>query len=343
MAILEQLQNLVPRWMVTAPRQAFAALMSGPAAMLDALTEASQQARIAALPGQSRLGNIPGLGGYDSVDALFPIARDRLVTPAQVDSLPWVIEKPWQLALRLRNWRDDWTNNTGPFGLLDQLAYVMGPTIPILRFVQASNGITSWYTRSPNGDRRLQRSDGNGWAYTLATGALVTDTTTAQAWNWDSTSTPPPPDQNDQSRGWLIAYAPFGGAYVTRNDLTFADLGVVDDAWNSPAAQVNGQPTAGVCGSNAPAGYVTLVQNIVSQRRTAGCKIVYLIVAFDAASFNPDGSSSAGASLTAYPAGAWGWDTTPGTSGGAPTRLIARLQTAEYWRLTDTVPVIPPV
>ena len=334
MALLENTTAIVPRWMITAPRQAFVKLMSGPAALLDVMGEATYQARMASLPGQVKLGNVPALAGFDSVDALTAIARDRLVTPAQVIGLPWVTEKPWQLAARLRRWRDDWINNVGAFGLLDQIAFAMVPTVPTLRLVQSANGITSWYTRQTDGTKRLQRSDGNGWALT-SDGVLTADTTAAQPWNWDASSLPAPPDQNDQSRAWIIAYAPFATPYLTATDGTFQDLGVCDDAWNDPTAQVHGQPTAGVCGSNAPVGFVSLVQNIATQRRTAGAKTPYLIVAFDPASFNPDGSSSAGSSLSAYPEGHWGWDTTPGTSGGSATRVVARLQTAVYWQLSD--------
>lgn len=501
-SILGNLSAKVPRWMVTAPRDFYQVLMSGPAALLDGMAEAVMQARHAFLPGQVRIGNVPGLGGYDSVLALFNIARDRLVTPAQIEGQPWVIEKPWDLAKRLRRWRDDWTNNTGAWGLLDQVAYAMVPNVPVLRLVQRGGGVTSWYTRAPDGTRTLQRSDGLGWTLTPS-GTLTVDATVAQAWDWDNASLPPPPDQNDASRFWLIAYAPFSGPYLTGTDLTFNDPGVVDDAYNSPTAQVNGQPTAGVCGTNAPVGLVNLVTNIVIQRRTAGNKCPFLATAFDSTSFAPDGSSSgdlqtflwtnvanttisgggsiatktggsaafdafalsstgifgggavdytvtalpavkinlglawnptpasvndswygfnvladgtlqvqeAGSVITtiggagtvapgtllriavnpsgsptryfvnhgagwvlawvsalgpvftlrafaslwtvgdsataalrsaAYPDGTWGWHSKPGTTGGAPTRVIARLQTAEYWRITDSVPAPSP-
>lgn len=345
MALLDRFAAIVPRWFLTAPRTAVGQLMLVPAALLDILGEGVMQARKASLPGQSRVPGIAGLGGFDSIDALFPIARDRMVVPAQVFGMPWVTEKPWQLAYRLRNWRDDWQNNTGPWGLLDQIAAVLTPTVPVLRLVQKAGGITSWFTREADGTRRLQRSDGNGFFYGGPTGVSGEDTTMAASWDWDSTSNPAPFDAGDGTRAWIIAYVPFATPYVTATDLTFDDPGVVDDAWNNPTAQVNGQPGAGTCGTNAPRGFVDLVYNVIQQRHSAGARIKYLIAAFDAASFNPDGTSTAASpSLTAYPDGTWGWHSTPGTSGGQPTRLVARLQTAEYFQEADIVAVgAPPV
>lgn len=336
MALIEKIQGIVPRWMVTAPRDAFVRLMSGPAAMLDALAEATYQARYAFLPGQMRLDSVPGLGGFDSIDALFRIARDRMVIPAQVFGQPWVIEKPWDLALRLRNWRDDWLNNVGAFGLLDQIAFTMVPTVPVLRLVQRGGGVTSWFTRETNGTRRLQRSDGNGFTI-VPDGTVASDPLVAQAWDWDSQSRPVPHDQNDDSRCWIIAYPPAATPYLTATDATFDDPGAVGDAWDNPNVDVTGQATMGTVGTNAPAGYVALVQAVVMQRHSAGCKNVWLIWAFDAASFAPDGSSTAGSSLTAYPAGQWAWHTT--YDDGGNQRVVARLQTAEYWLLADTVGV----
>lgn len=337
MALLEKLNGIVVRWMLTAPRDRFERLMSGPAAMLDALGEAVDQARFAALPGQGRVAGVPGLGGFDSVDALFLIARDRLVTPAQIFSLPWVTEKPWQLALRLRNWRDDWVNNVGAFGLLDQIAAVMVPTIPVLRLVQLSGtggAVTAWFTRETDGTKRLQRSDGNGFAI-APDGTVTSDTTVAHVWNWDSTSNPSPPDQFDYSRSWVVAYPPAATPYLTDTDGIFTDPGVFGDAWDDPTAQVEGQSIEGTIGTNAPVGFVSLVQNIILQRRTAGAKTVRLVVAFDPFSFDPDGTSTPGASRSAYPNGEWAWDTCP--DDGLGERVVARLQTAEYWLLADTI------
>lgn len=334
--LLEVLESIVPHWMVTDPRAAFLRLMAGPAALLDGIGEVVYQARMASLPGQVRTAGVPGLGGFDSVDALFLIARDRLVTPAQVFGLPWVTEKPWDLAKRLQRWRDDWINNTGAFGLLDQLAAVLIPTVPVLRLVyRGTNGLTSWFTRELDGTRRLQRSDSNGFYYNPGTGTVGNDFTAAQAWDWDDTSIPATPDQSDESRVWIVAYVPAATPYVTTTDLTCNDVGVVDDAWDNPTAQVLGQPTAGTVGTNAPVGFVSLVQNVLIQRHTAGCKIAYLIIAFDTASFNPDGTSTAGSSASAYPDGTWGWASAPGTVSGAATRIAARLQTAEYWQVSD--------
>ncbi len=332
MGLLTDLAQKVPRWMVTAPRAAFLTLMAGPAALVNGIGEIVYQARIASLPGQIRQPGIPGLGGFDSVDALFYIARDRRVFPAQVFGLPWVTEKPWQLAERLRNWRDDWVNNVGAFGLLTQIAYALVPTVPVLRCVQVGGmvfPITSWFTRHTDGSFLLQRSDTFGFSYNPATGALAADTTAAQQWDWDSHNDVISPDQSDFNRCWIISYVPAGSPYLTTTDATFADPGTAGDAWNDPTAQVDGQPTAGTVGTNAPLGFVTLVQNIIVQRETAGAPVLRFIVAFDAASFNPDGSSAAGSSLSAYPNGRWGWDSS--WDSGTNHEIVTRLQTARYW------------
>lgn len=329
MSLVARIDALVPRWMLTAPRQAMGLLMAGLGGLLDGLAEAVFQARLAAIPGQVDPPGVPGLGGFDSCDALPMIARDRAVTPGISSWLsPYGVgETPAQLAARCRAWLDDAAAETGPFGVLDALAAVLVPSAPVLRLVVNNDSLTSWYTREADGTRRLQRTDGVGF-FLAPDGTSGVDTTMAANWNWDFSTSPQPPDAGDTSRFWIIAYPPLGGIYLTTTDGTCQNLGICGDLWDQPLVQaVGGSPWAGTCGTNAPIELAEMMRNVIRSRRAAGNVCAYIVIAFDLASFNPDGSSTG--SPSAYPDGTWGYasKTEPSTH----TRVPARLGTAEYF------------
>lgn len=323
MSLFDRIGTLVPDAWLQAERLVMGKLAAGLAGFQDALAEIVYQARMAAIPGQVDLPGVPGAGDFDSFDALPWIARDRAVVPA-------LAETPFQLAARCRSWLDDAAAQTGPFGLLDALAEHLVPSTPVLRLVTYNGTITSWFTRNADGSRRLQRSDGQGlwWA---PDGSSGTDTTVAATWDWSSQNTNPAPgDQADFSRFWIILYAPLAGIYCTAGDKTFADLGYVGDGYNDPPATVaQGSPWAGTVGTNAPVELVEELRAILRQRRAGGNPGAFFVVAFDPASFSPDGSSSAPTEGTAYPTGWWGypsrWDS------GTNRQIKTRNPTAEYW------------
>jgi hypothetical protein len=326
MSLMDRIDALLPRWMLTDPRKATGKLMAGFAGLLDAFTEAAAQASLAAQPGQVRLPGVPQLGGYDSVDALPMIARDRRV----VEGLGM---QPWELAAACRGWLDDAFAETGPFGLLDALAVILVPNVPLLRLVTSNGTLTSWYTRETDGTRRLQRSDGVG-SFLQPDGTAGTDTTMAQAWDWDSTTMPPPGDQGDRSGFFLVIYTTI--PYFTADDGTDIDLGLAGDFYNDPTTQLDSttqgivrSPWAGTCGTNAPWEFTERIRATADHRRAGGAVCRWIVAALDPTSFNPDGTSGAPPAGSAYPDGTWGQSTKYDAT--SKTRILSRNSTAEYW------------
>ena len=327
MSILDRLGALVPGWMLDVARQHYTQLMAGPGLMLDAMTEVVIEGRLAAMPGQKIGPGIIEAGGFDSFDALPLIARDRLVCQG-------LTETPFQLAARLRTYEDDWTHAGTAFGLLDELARALGPSPPLMRIVTSGG---AWYTREQDGTYLYQTVAGTGFSLD-AQGNATHDTTVAHAWYWDGITLPAPPDKSDFSRAWLILYPPVSVPYLTTTDGTAMDPGRAGDLWNDPTADVEviGQPSivnpwAGTCGSNAPLCLVELIRSVIQQRGCAGFRMAWIVVAFDATQFAPDGSSTlpGGVAGTAYPDGLWGWHTK--YDSGTNSQIVARNATAEYW------------
>lgn len=322
MSLVDRIDSLLPSWMLTAPRTAMGLLMAGLAGLFDGFLEAVDQARIAAVPGQVRLPGVPGLGGFESCDALDYIARDRAVVQPMAG-------QPWDVAALCRSWLDDAARQTGPFGILDALAATFVPDTPLLRLVTFNGAVTSWYTRQTDGTRRLQRSDGQGF-YLEPNGTSGIDATAAATWDWCSTTVPPPGDAGDLSGFFVIVYAPASSPYLTATDGDTSDLGICGDLYNDPAhVAAKDSPWAGTCGTNAPIEMVERTRAVITSRRAAGNVCRYIVIAFDPASFNPDGSSSAGSSRAAYPGGDWGYASV--TDPSVHARVPSRLQTACYW------------
>lgn len=327
MGILNRIDSLVPRWMTEAPRRAFGLLMAAPAMIVDGMfAEYVNQARLAAMPGQVMAPGIGGLGGFDNVDALPLIARDRLVFPG-------LTEPPWALAARLRSYLDDWAVSGSAYGILNELAAVMAPNPPMMRIVTTGG---QWTTRDSDGTIHFQTTAGVG--FNLAPNGISSpNTTVTVGWGWDGSTLPPPPDQGDNARGFLIIYPPASSPYLTTDDQTFADDGQAGDAWNNPDVNLDGgtpfpghdAPLAGTCGTNSPVQFVELVRGVIRQRECAGFRMAWVIIAFNSGAFSPDGSSSTTAAGSEYPDGNWGYPTK--YDAGTNSQIVSRNTTAEYW------------
>lgn len=331
MAAVEFVDSITPPWAKGAQAAHWWKLFRFAAVLVDLAIAGVYHARRASFANMVDLAGVPAWGGYEDIKALQKyLAPDAVV-------LQGLTESPLELARRVRHAQDAASNSGWPAagtitGVLEQLAQVLGPTPPLMRAVNR-NG--DWWTRYQDGHYDFARTSGLGLTFNLdGTTSLLS--TVAHAWDWDSASHPTPPTAGELGDWWLILYEPLEPPYGTTTDLTFNDPGQFADLWNSPvgdpgfgapgAAQ---NPWGGTFGTNAPYALVELVRAVIGQRQTAGFNCLWIIIATDPASFSPDGSSSPGASRTAYPDGTWAWHTT--WDAGSNTRVVARLKTAEYW------------
>src|SRR5689334_12421730 len=120
------------------PFQHWRGIAAALASTVDALIDGIFDGRSAALPGQVKIPGVAGLGGFDSVDALPLIGRDRRIVRG------WT-ETSWDYAERLRLWRSPdkgWLRAGTAFGLLWQIRGILGPNPPLVRLVQQSHDTT---------------------------------------------------------------------------------------------------------------------------------------------------------------------------------------------------------
>jgi hypothetical protein len=309
--ILDTYNQDLPGTMTSRPQ--WMALMSGFAALIDCFIEGVFEAEMAAMPGQQQTPGVPGLGGFDSVDALVgPVCRQRGIVVGLLESID-------SIAMRCRRWRDDWTRAGTVPGLLEQLAAVLSPDPPILRVVTRS-GV--WWTRNTDGSFTLQTAAGLGFTYSPATGAYTGNTDVAHVFDWDSITVPAPPDQNDGTEFYVIGYMPANVPYLASDDGVCPDPGEAGDYWNDPSdVAPDGDPNAGTVGTTSPIQHVELVRRVIYQRRAAGFRCAYIVWSEDPDAFNPTGDSTP----TSIPDGTWGYDHSLST--GLPTRF----PNARYW------------
>lgn len=297
MSLLDSIDAKLPRWMLTAPRTHVGKLAAGLAAMLDALALQVIEGRLAGLPGQVRLDGVEGLGGFDSCDALPLIGRDRSIRQGLSESV-------WAYAARLRAWLDEWAVAGTPFGLLEQLAGVLGPDPGILRIVTARG---EWWSRSADGSTfTYQNQAGTGFDWQPVAGTLVANANPSHAWDWDSVTWPAPTDQLDPGRFWVIAYAPLNAPWCAGGEGTFQDKGLVGDFWDDPTTWAVGNPSpdAGTVGLAAPRKWVDIVRHVIADHKPAGIVCKRIIVSLDPAAFDPTlGNDS---TPTSVPDGTWG-------------------------------------
>lgn len=311
--ILDALESKLPRWMVTGARRYMGDLVASLAAPLDAMAEAVLVGRLASHPGQVHLPGVYGLGGYDNVDALPLIGRDRMIRRG-------LEETPWDYAERLRKWRRAWARSATAPMLLEQLAGILSPDPPVLRLVSA-NG--TWWSRYEDGSLRYASQAGDG-LYLDVTGALSAYASIPHLWDWDGGSQPTHPEQGDASRFWVVIYAPCNLPHLADDDDTYADVGVFNDWAADPTnAGAGASPEAGTIGTASPRKHVELVRGLVQEWRAAGLKCSHVIISFDASAFNPNTDTVP----SSVPDGLWGWPAK--IVGGA--RVPSRFPDARYW------------
>jgi hypothetical protein len=150
-------------------------------------------------------------------------------------------------------------------------------------------------------DVRVRTVDARGNWYTIDRDGTRSFLIDGAAWNWDDA------DASRWSRFWVIIYPTAGGEPWSEGP-----------AWGDPGL-VWGDPTR-TWGTTATPQQVADVRRIVRDWKPAGTRCEHIIIAFDDASFAPDGSSGD------LPDGTWGQCSTTGS-----VRAKARLATARYW------------
>lgn len=311
--ILADLERRVQRWVEES--RPFLAMFGAFAGLLDAAVEGVYEARKAALPGQVDLPGVEGLGGFDVVDALPYIGRDRGIAQGPA-------ELPWDYAAELRGWRESKARAGTPAEILSQLAAVLGPDLstPLRIFDLHGN----WWTRDSDGTISWINADGAGLTFGTD-GSITPDATVAPIPDWDSVTDPPTGDQGDVTRWFVVIYPPAAGPYLTDTDHTFLDPGLVDDGWdNLTVSTYADSPDAGTVGTNANIQLVETVRGALNAWGTPGNNPAYVIVSFDITAFDPTQASPV------YPDdGTWGHHTK--YDAGTNSRIIARFEDAEYW------------
>ena len=143
--------------------------------------------------------------------------------------------------------------------------------------------------------------DNRGNWYSRTAAGVETYLTAAGNWNWDGNTA-------RWSRFWVIVYP--NGHWTD-----------VTNEWTNVATPDYGA-NLGQWGVTIPREQIASVRSIINDWKPDGTRCVHIIVAFDAASFNP---------ATPEPDGTWGrWGK---NSGGA--RVASRLTTARYLRGSD--------
>lgn len=315
-SIVEQLEQRLPGWMQQDPFAHWAALMLTIAAAFDGVIEGVLDGVFSSMPGQVNTPDAVWAETFGGVDALPYIGRDRGI-------IGGLTEHPADYAERLRKWLDvgiaggaayGWASAGTAYGMLGQLASVLGPNPPRLRCVTAG-GV--WYTRESDGTFKIQTTTGRGLRLN-ADGTTAPETGIAHPWDWDSHCVPPLWDQNDPGRIWLIIYAPCNAPYLAGTEGKWGDgtthYGDVD----------------GVIGTTATPAHRELVRDLADAWRAAGLKLSHIIVAYDPASFDP--LTPGPYPAAGMPDGYWGHHGKLATVAGVLTRVRARLATARYTR-----------
>jgi hypothetical protein len=189
--------------------------------------------------------------------------------------------------VRLLKWLDSWRIAGNPVAMLEQLAGYLSPFEVRIRTVSHKG---TWFTREPDGTIEIHRKQGN--------------------WDWDGE----PPQK--WSRFWVIIYPLASGVFTEGPSYNTAQL---------YGGGYGLAPTA-TRGTTATIEQVVAIRQLVREWKPAGTRCIKIIIAFDAASFDP--TDPPGAPL---PDGLWGND----AKVVAGTYVPSRLSTARYWAGTS--------
>lgn len=184
-------------------------------------------------------------------------------------------------AARLVQAPDDHRTRGNPFALLKQLrGYLQAPCV-----VRTVDRRGNWYSIDADGNHSASINTAN--------------------WDWDGLPASP-----QWGRYWVIIY-PVDGT------TPWAPAGKIGDPDLWGTGLIGGDPQATI-GTTATVDQVASVKSIIREWKPAGMTCEWVIIAFDAASFSPAGSTD--------PAGLWAnWS----DGAGNPRRLTS----ARYWRV----------
>lgn len=301
MSLSDYISDVLPGWMLTEGREHWEALANTVAHVLDAMIDGLYEGRLAAMPGQI---DEAGFGGFESLDALPYIGRDRRLIQGPT-------ETPAQYAARLRAWRSTWATAGTAYGLLGAIRAVMVPSPPLLRCV-SSAGV--WWTLDEAGTLTLHTNYGYGFSITVA-GVITPNSVVAHPWDWGEDGDP------DAYRIWPIIYAPSHPPYLSG----------IDGQWGDGLSVYRADPL-GTLGTTAPRNYVEMIRQLCKDWGPAGLQVPNIIVAFDPASFDP--ATPGPYPAAGMPDGTWHHHGKIVDVAGELKRVRARLDTARYWKGT---------
>lgn len=294
MALIDYIEDKLPGWMRLAPLAYWRDLAGAMAAVIDAMIEGLYDGRLASFPGQT--DELPNLGGYESSDALPLIGRDRLIVRGPAEPI-------YDYARRLRYWRAARRGSGTAYVLLSQLRGVMGPNPTTARLVTGSG---LWYSFEAGGDFVLNTPTGAGGFRLHPDGTSEVESDPAYPWNWDN--------DPDNGKFFVIVYAP------TNVPLQG------DGSTYGPGKRLYGE-VDGTLGTTATPGYIEMIRGLLDQFKPAGITCPWIIVAFDASSFDP----LAAPGSVGYPNGTWRNHGLDRLVSGRIVRVRARNSTARYW------------
>lgn len=309
MALVSIIESLLPGWMNRPARRHWPRFAGTLALGLDAIAEATFQGRLAAMPGQTAA--VPAMGGFESEDALPLIGRDRRIARGLEETSP-------SYARRLRRWRQSWRRAATGWAIAEQVQGVFGPERPTVKVVSATVDAETgprpnvWHSIDPDGV--LTYYGGDGGFVIEPDGTMSAFADPCAPWDWDSASLPDgSAGQADGWRIWVIVHAPT------------AMISATEGVWGpGPTWWGDG----GTWGTTATPPAVELVRGVVADWKPAGIRCPFIIIAFDAASFDPIAPSP----YTGLPDGRWGWNhKTVDLGGGLLCAVPSRLDTARYW------------
>lgn len=301
MSLSDYISDALPEWMLAEANEHWELLANTVAHVIDAMIDGLFEGRLAAMPGQI---DEPGFGGFESLDALPFIGRDRRLIQGPT-------ETPAEYAARLRAWRSTWALAGTAYGLLGAIRAVMVPSPPLLRVV-SSAGV--WWTLDEDGTLTLHTTQGYGFSITAA-GDVTANSVTAHPWDWGQDGAP------DAHRIFLIIYAPCHPPYLTD----------IDGEWGDGLSVYRATPE-GTLGTTAPGNYVELLRELCRMWKPGGMRVPNIIIAFDPASFDP--TTPGPYPAAGMPDGTWHHHGKLVTIGGKPVKVPSRLATARYWRGT---------